>query len=324
MDRSPDTSHEYETIRQGAGFLSLPPRSLIEITGADRATFLHNLCTNDIRHCPVGGGRELFVTNVQGKTLGHGFALVRQDSIWLVASPGSAKTLLTHLDRYIIREDVTLLDLSDRYVEWLVCGPQWTTKIPMLTSLAEMWSHAPCELGSCHVRLVRSAWSTDPNFMLIAPQEDESRVTAELEHLGGLRCDGGWFDRLRIAAGFPEFGRDISERNLPQEIDRDEQAISFTKGCYLGQETVARLDALGHVNWRMRGVRAALEVPLTAGLELDVTGTVVARVTSCAASPRNDELFGLALVRSAHATRGTTLNWHGHQITVDDLPLPEA
>jgi hypothetical protein len=108
---------------------------------------------------------------------------------------------------------------------------------------------------------------------------------------------------------------------LPQEIDRDQQAISFHKGCYLGQETVARLDALGHVNWRMRGIRASREAPLTSGVEIESAGAVIARVTSLAVAPSGDELIGLALVRSAHTARGTRLEWQGHVLTVEDLPL---
>ena len=321
MNHPTDAQHQAAALREGAGFFRLPPRSLIEISGADRATFLHNLCTQDMRHCPVGGGRELFVTSVQGKTLGHGFALVLDDCIWLVTPSACSSALLSHLNRYIIREDVALRDLSDQYVEFLLCGSQWESLTPALLSIREMWSHLSTESPKPCVWLVRTAWSIKPNYMLVTLAVDESHVVSRLEQAGGVRCDDAWFDRLRIEAGFPEYGRDITERNLPQEIDRNQQAISFTKGCYLGQETVARLDALGHVNWRVRGVRAPLDTPLTAGLEIESAGAVIARVTSTAVSPHNNQQIGLALIRTAHAARGTTLNWLGHSLTVADLPL---
>lgn len=315
---------QYEAIQQGAAYLRIPPRSVIELRGADRATFLHNLCTQDICQCPCGSGRELFLTTVQGKTLGHGFAIVRDDSIWLVTPLVLAEILQRHLDRYLIREDVVLRNLSEQFIQLLLCGPRWSSAISACSTLQDVWSHVTTDISGVDVCLVRTAWWTMPNFMIMIAAEDESRVRSQLEGMGGIHCDDQWFDRLRIEAGFPEFGRDLTDRNLPQEVDRDAESISFTKGCYLGQETVARIDALGHVNWRMRRVRGLRDVPLAEGLEIESAGNLIARVGSCAQSPRGGERIGLAMIRSGYSTSGTRLDCQGHSITVEGRSPQES
>jgi folate-binding protein YgfZ len=110
-----------------------------------------------------------------------------------------------------------------------------------------------------------------------------------------------------LEAGWPWYGVDITEDNLPQEVNRNEQAISFTKGCYLGQETVARIDALGHVNRRLAGLRFDADDLPRPGLELRIDGKGVGTVTSAAWSPRWDRPIALALLRQKPSAVGTRL-----------------
>jgi len=135
---------------------------------------------------------------------------------------------------------------------------------------------------------------------------------------------------LRIEAGTPVFGRDVTEKNLPQEIGRDAQAINFVKGCYLGQETVARLDALGHVNQILKGLLLAPQASAPApGSVLEANGKHVGFVTSSAMSPGWDAPVALAMVRSSHARAGAALVVKQHErplpedaaATVRDLPM---
>ena len=115
------------------------------------------------------------------------------------------------------------------------------------------------------------------------------------------------FDALRVEADMPLFGVDFDASNLPQEVARNDRAISFTKGCYLGQETVARIDALGHVNQELTGVRfEGAEVP-AAGTELTHGGSVAGRVTTATFSPRLDGPLALAMVRREWLAPGTRL-----------------
>ena len=129
------------------------------------------------------------------------------------------------------------------------------------------------------------------------------------------------FAAARIEAGFPLFGVDFNEENLPQEVGRDVQAISFTKGCYLGQETVARIDALGHVNQRLVGVRFVGSDMPAGGLELTRDGRIVGSVTSAAFSPKFGLPIALAMVRRESNSPGTRLDSAIGECEVVSLPV---
>jgi folate-binding protein YgfZ len=129
------------------------------------------------------------------------------------------------------------------------------------------------------------------------------------------------FTSARVEAGLPLFGVDFGEQNFPQEVGRDREAVSFTKGCYLGQETVARIDALGHVNQRLVGVRfGGKEVP-DPGLELMHSGKKVGQVTSVAFSPRSNAPLALAMVRREANAPGTRLESAVGDCEVVSLPV---
>jgi folate-binding protein YgfZ len=129
------------------------------------------------------------------------------------------------------------------------------------------------------------------------------------------------FHTARIEAGTPLFGIDFDDQNLPQEIGRDREAISFTKGCYLGQETVARIDALGHVNQQIVGIRFhGSDVP-GVGTQLLRGGAVVGKVTSPAFSPKLNCAIALAMVRREVTADGTSLTCQTGDCEVIRLPL---
>src|SRR5262249_54035500 len=151
-------------------------------------------------------------------------------------------------------------------------------------------------------------------FLIACQRADVGQVQAALVAAGAVLCDESVFEAARIEYGTPLFGRDFSDENLPQEVGRDRQAISFTKGCYLGQETVARIDALGHVNRLLRGVKFESDSVPAIGTELfgsagecsdqiasqnQAAGAKpIGRVTSACWSPRLNAPLGLAMVRS--------------------------
>jgi folate-binding protein YgfZ len=124
---------------------------------------------------------------------------------------------------------------------------------------------------------------------------------------GAVNCDAAAFDAVRIEAGWPLFGRDITPENLPQEVDRDAYAISFKKGCYLGQETVARIDAMGHVNRKLRRLKFAGDAAPAPGTALLAGDKHVGEVTSAAISPNFGAPLALGYVRRGHNEPGTRL-----------------
>ena len=160
--------------------------------------------------------------------------------------------------------------------------------------------------------MIREAPTGQPGLTLVGGIADASKVAAQLhslgERLGLIELDPGLFDILRIEAGTPVFGREVTEENLPQEIGRDNRAISFVKGCYLGQETVARIDALGHVNKLLKGLKFLTPEDVTAeNAVLTREGKTIGKLTSTAFSPGWGRPVALGFVRAAHAEAGTEL-----------------
>ncbi len=245
---------DYQTLSDGSGFAELRDWSTVMMTGADRQSFLHNMCTNDIRRLSPGDSCEAFCTNVQGKIVAHLFVIVQENQFDLLTVPGQAEMLINHLDRYIIREDVTLTDTTGE-AAWGFAGDE-------MQKLEGTSSDACCQ----------EAW-----------------------------------DAVRVESGLPLFGVDFESTNLPQEVSRDTQAISFTKGCYLGQETIARIDALGHVNKKIVLLKFDGETAPPVGLELSVDGKNVGRVTSGCWSPHENAPVGLAMVRRGSNDLGSQL-----------------
>jgi folate-binding protein YgfZ len=271
--------------------------TLLAITGADRTKILHNFCTNDIKGLTPGQGREAFITSAQGKTIGHVIVDCQEDRLLLHAVPGQAEKLIKHLDRYIISEDATLKDVRDEYEQWLVAGPEAEAK------LASAGIELPAEmLGAKGTETrVQKVPYLGTSYLITIPKANDESLLREIPKLAKADLLAG----LRIDANWPLFGSDITDDNLPQEIHRDRQAISFKKGCYLGQETVARLDALGHVNKILARVQLPVECP--PGTELSHDGKVVGKLTSVGYSPTRSAWIAFALLRVAQAKAGTKL-----------------
>ena len=147
------------------------------------------------------------------------------------------------------------------------------------------------------------------------------RVQRIVQERGAEPCQAAAFHAARIEAGVPLFGVDFNDSNLPQEVGRDHEAISFTKGCYLGQETVARIDALGHVNQQLAGVRFLGATIPEPGTSLTHDSRAVGQVTSATYSPRLDSPLALAMLRREHAAIGSHLQSLIGESVIVALPL---
>ncbi|MGL4514150.1 MAG: YgfZ/GcvT domain-containing protein [Lacipirellulaceae bacterium] len=256
--------------------------SLLPVVGEDAGKFLQGFCTNDVQKLALGATCEAFFTDVKAHVLAYAWVTRREAGFdVLLGSPRTAE-LAAHLDRYLIRERVTL-ETTEAPVAVLVV--QGATEVPPSLATAAIGG-----LGAECVVAYGDAGATGDFAAALA-----SAGLAEL-------TPNDWH-ATRILARQPLDWIDIDEHHLPQEVDRDAAAISFTKGCYLGQEPVARIDALGHVNRLLRVVRVTRVVE--AGAELMHEGRAVGRVTSCAATPEG--AVALAYVRRAHAAPGTPL-----------------
>ncbi len=306
-------------------------RLRLEVTGPDRLKFLHNLTTNHIKGLTQGRGCEAFVTSPQGKTLGFVCLHALGDRILLRTDRGGLSHVLPHFEKYAVFDEVAWEDVTDRTFELHLAGP----KAGAL--LREIRVDGPDEanlsivegqIAGRPVRIVRESPLGVPGLTLIGDRADAKAVTDMILDQGAslnlVALSADAFESLRIGAGTPVFGLDVTEANLPQEIGRDSTAIHFQKGCYLGQETVARLDALGHVNKILKGLRFESEAPPPPGTVLTSEGKPAGTITSTARSLRGGGAIGLGMIRSAKATNGEALRYllNGEEQTVIVLDLP--
>ena len=305
---------ELEAITNRGGWIDRSDRARLAVGGPDRAKFLHNLTTNHVKKLGVGRGQEAFVTSPQGKTIGYVTLLATEDVILVRSDPNGLAVALPHFRKYGVFDDVALEDRGAGTFEYHLMGPLAADLLGRLGAERpgdEELAHVATTVAGRPVRVVRESPAGLGGWALIGDRVDAETVGAALREGGGVggleAITAAIFDGLRIEAGTPVFGRDVTPENLPQEVGRDPRTIDFVKGCYLGQETVARLDALGHVNKILRGVRLGSDPVPPPGTPLEFEGRRVGTITSAASSPRSGRPVALAYVRTAQAGQGTRL-----------------
>ena len=319
----------YADLRRSLAWGDLGRRSALKAHGPDAVRFIDNFTTAAVSALAVGAGTEGFFADARGWVLALTNILRTEDGVWIDAPAGLAAGLREHLDRYHIRERLELKDESDSYGHLIIAGPE-----------AESWLAARCGarlpdvrlhhcrglLGDVPVAIVRVDWYGPAGFLIQADAAHRERLIAWLDAQGVSRATVAAWETARIEAGMPE-PVDLPEKTLPQELGRDQRAISFTKGCYLGQETVARIDALGHVNRRFVAVAidgggrhghprgSAADAVVRCGDE------VVGRLTSVCFSPVLGCDLGLGLVQSKAIDAARPLQVGGATARVVAVPL---
>jgi len=313
-----DSAAEYAAAKQTAAVFDLSDRTQIEVTGSDRVEFLHNFCTNDIKKLSPGEGCEAFVTSVKGRVLGHVFVFAGPQSLWIDSVPGQQENLLAHLERYIITDDVVLAARTDEWPTLFVSGPSSEELLSQCGIPAADMGLGDNRLVEESFGVARVDWLDQPGFVLGLPKDRMREVWNRVTEAGIRPAGAAAFHTLRIEAAFPWYGIDVTDGNLPQEVARTERAISFTKGCYLGQEPIARLDAMGHVNRELRGLRLAtgpMPSPDSAIRNVD-DGAEIGSVTSAARISDDAPPVALGYLRSQYVQHGTNVT-----VDVDGIPI---
>ncbi len=300
--KMPDQLIQSADAKSDVALFDLGPRAQIELRGKDRQSFLHNFCTNDIKKLSPGLGCEAFLTNIKGRILGHIIVSATDESLWIDSEPGTAEFIVSHLDKYIITEDVTIADRTTDFTPLLLIGPQseaWLTSHLSDFTPPPLWGQVNTTLDGVEIMLRRVGFTSQTSFEFLTATPDAAPLRQSIIEGGVPSMEYEVFAALRIEAGFPRYGVDLTDANLAQEANRTEQAISFTKGCYLGQEPIARLDALGHVNKDLR--RLALEngpVPAPGTPVLSTNGDIAGHITSAASSPATGLPIALAMLKT--------------------------
>lgn len=300
---------QYVALTNQAGFVDFSSHTRIEVSGDDRASFLHNLSTNDVKKLVPGQGCEAFFLDARGHVLAHGFLICGPTSIIIETVGGQNERLMKHLDRYLIREKVELADRTSEWGELLVSGAGSRQVLMSLTAELPVDRLASTEttIAGQPATVVRVEMTSADCYLLFCAAGAQQAIAETLAKAGLVSCQAGSLEAARIEAGFPWYGPDMTDKNLPQEVNRDKLAISFTKGCYIGQETVARIDALGHVNKKLVRIQFAGQQLPPPGADLRAGEQTAGEVTSAAYSPRHNAAVALAYLRRGSDAPGTEL-----------------
>jgi tRNA-modifying protein YgfZ len=257
-------SNTYEALRARGAWLDLTGRGLIRVTGEDAARLLHAMSTNDVHAMQPGGHRYAFFLNPQGRILAEAWILRREDHYLLDTEPGLRQPLYEHLDKFIIADDVTLEDVSDQY-----------RVVSLETPGGRDFSAVGFPDAHRHYLAAGEAPATDLPLATAAEAEI-----------------------VRLENGRPRYGADITDRYLVQETQQM-QAISFTKGCYLGQEIVERVRARGAVHKHLLSFTIDTATPPAEGTEIISDATKAGVITSAAFSPAYGKVVAMGYLNVA-------------------------
>ena len=292
---------DYRTITEACGLLDRSERGKLALTGSDAASFLQGQVTNDVEGLSAGHGCYAAFLTPKGKMLGDLRILATGDELLLDTERSTLQALFNMIRRFSIGYDVELHKRTLERGLLSLVGPG-AGKVAGAGELpSEEHSHVLVSVPGSDV--LARAIRTDVGIDLLCDAGDVDAVRSALEDAGASAVAEAAVECLRVERGRPRYGIDLDDSVIPQEAGLNERAVSFTKGCYVGQETVARLYYRGKPNRQLRGVR--LSGPASPGDELSVEGRVVGRLATVAQSPRLGPI-GLALVRR-EAPPGTTV-----------------
>ncbi len=322
----------YRAARDRAAFFERLDRARIIVSGVDRASYLHGLLTNDITALTPGHGCYAAYLTPQGRMITDLFVYELGDVMLVVVPRPTRDTVLARFDQFIFSEDVRLGDVTDTFVETAVVGPQAGTLVARVLegvqadALDAMGEHgnARATFSGQPAIVVRVADTGEPGFSLLVEQAQNAALHAALSAAGATASDRSTAETLRIESGVPRFGADLDEDTIPLEAGIESRAISFTKGCYVGQEVIIRVMHRGH--GRVARKLVGLELPAdaavpSAGTEVRSGDRAIGRVTSAAYSPARGRPIALGYVHRDFVPPGTEVQVDGTPASVVALPF---
>ena len=308
----------YEALRRGAAWMNLSARGRIAVRGRDRARLLHNLTSNDIKKLGAGSGCYAFLLSPQGRIQADLTLLACDNQISLDTEPELREKIAQHIRRYIVADQVDLEDVTVATCAIALEGPESAAFLEKAGGVAPVADYQHVAWGETIV--ARISLTGQPGFRVYGATGAAAEIIRRLEEAGAQPASDEDARLVRIENGRPRYGEDIRDTSLAQETGQM-HAVSFNKGCYLGQEIVERIRAQGHVNRKL--VRLRLDSAVPAGAILTVAGTEAGEITSSACSPSQGNAVALACVRSSYAAPGQALA-AGDIVAVVTGPCGEA
>ncbi len=313
---------ELRALLSSFGVFDLGWRTKITVTGKDRVRWLNGMITNNIRDLAVNRGNYSFALNHQGRIIADLYTYNFGDHFVIDTDHALSETILKTLGRYIIMDDVKLVDASQTLAALGVCGPKAKDTLAGLINIAELepLQVAQEKLGALEITVVRGPEQKPDWYEIWTHPENIQTVWEVLTRTGAHPVGANALEFWRVLRGIPQYSQDIRERDLPQETEQA-QALNFTKGCYIGQEIVERIRSRGQVHRKLSGFE--FTDGLIAPGKYDSDGRTVAEITTALEIPLpgGTKSLGLGYVRRESVTPGSQINLNGKKATVVDLPF---
>jgi folate-binding protein YgfZ len=325
-----DLEKECSAARKTCGLFDHPNRGLIEVSGNDRISFLHNILSNNIKNLSPGKGALACLLNAQAKIIAQVNVLCFGQHLWLAVDYPLKDKLLDALNKLIITEDVALKDKSDDLKLISIHGPKSKELLKALFKReppAETLSHETITMGSVSGVLIRINLTGEMGYGWLVLKNETAQFKSQIEqigtsfHLSEIHLET--LETLRIESGIPRYGVDFDESHIPLEAGLD-QTVSFAKGCFPGQEIIARLDSRGGVVRKLSGLILKGEIAPKKGALILKNGADMGLITSAVFSPTLKKTIALGFLKKECWEPGTDLTVEdgGNKIPARVATLP--
>jgi folate-binding protein YgfZ len=325
----PNTAAEYAAVRDGgAGLIDLSSRGRILISGSEAVMFLNGLITNDMKTLEPNTWMPAAFPNVQGRLLAAVRVIHRDDGFLIDTESTTRNTVIKLLERFTLAGDFRLADLTQDTALLSIQG----AKAPEI--MAAIFGEPLASLGRDavasvdwrgeQVTIIRATHTAEDGFDLFVSATEAGALRHSFIKAGAQPIGNDTIETLRIEAGIARYGIDMDETNVVTETNLDD-AVSFTKGCYLGQEIIARIKYRGHVAKKLTGLVFESEVSLESGAKIfSAENKEIGRVTSVAWSPRLHRTIALGYVKYDYLAAGTSVRVEvgGQQYSATVAALP--
>lgn len=326
---------EYAAMEDTAGLADWSCSGILELRGDDRTRFLHGIVTNDIKALQPGQGCYAALLTPQGRMVADLRVFCLSDALLLTTEPSLRDKLAPALRKYIIGDRPQLADRSNELGVLSLQGPRWSqivNNVFVVTSPTQLYQHIEVSWADASIRICRVGRTRAGGCDLIVPISSLQQIWQALLERGrpqGLEPVGLESCNVhRIEAGIPWFGYDMDENTLPLEAGLEKSAISFNKGCYIGQESVARITYRGHVNRKLAGLLLAGGHAAPTGARILYGDQEAGWITSSVWSPGLQKAIALGYLRREISEPGTPLriedDQESTQAEVVSLPFAKA
>jgi tRNA-modifying protein YgfZ len=310
LNEAQDPVAEHRAVMTGVGLMDRSMLGKVTVTGRDRVAFLHGMLSNDVKALQPGHGCPAAFLDAVGKVVSLLTVYVLDDRILLELPAGSTERFLQAIDKFLISEKVAFEAADDAYAILSVQGPKAAETLARVAGSKvdlEPYSHAEMSIAGVPVRVARRSDAVTPGFHCWTAAEDAPVLMKALRGAGAVAVGAATAEVLRVEAGIPAYGQDVDEGVILPETRLD-AFWSYTKGCYIGQETVARVKYRGHINRGLSGLVLEGERVPAHGDPIVAVDTEVGRVTSAVLSLVLGKPVALGYVRREHFEPGSALS----------------